>query len=70
MKNIFGHSAIDTKALAMGKLGISWVETSLKNVAAKLPNIEPRDTSTLHHAGHDARYQALVFCDLMNLDRP
>lgn len=68
VKNIFGHSAIDTKALAMGRLNISWVETSLKSVAAKLPNVPPRDISTLHHAGHDARYQALVFADLMNMN--
>lgn len=67
VKNPFGHSALDTKALAMGKLNISWVETSLKNVADKLPNVALRDTSTLHHAGADARYQAEVFCDLMNL---
>ena len=65
--NEFGHSAIDTKALAMGKLGISWVDTALKNVASKLPEVGPRDTSTLHHAGADARYQALVFAELMNL---
>lgn len=69
VKNIFGHSAIDTKALAMGKLDVAWVETSLKRVAAKLPNVGPRDASTLHHAGADARYQALVFADLMNLER-
>ena len=69
VKNPFGHSALDTKALAMGKLNLAWVQTSLKNVADKLPNVPPRDISTLHHAGHDARYQALVFADLMNLPK-
>jgi DNA polymerase III epsilon subunit-like protein len=67
IKNPFGHSALDTKALAMGRLNLAWVQTSLKNVADKLPNVPQRDISTLHHAGHDARYQALVFADLMNL---
>ena len=67
VKNPFGHSALDTKALAMGKLNISWVETSLKNVSEMLEQVPQRDKSTLHHAGHDARYQALVFAELMNL---
>ena len=67
VKNPFGHSALDTKALAMGKLDISWVETSLKNVSEMLEQVPQRDKSTLHHAGHDARYQALVFAELMNL---
>src|SRR5262249_49129772 len=29
--NPFGHSALDTKALAMGKLEIAWNQTSLKS---------------------------------------
>ncbi len=64
--NPFGHSALDMKPLAMGVLGLSWVETSLKNIASKLPSVAPRDTSNLHHAGADARYQAEVFVALMN----
>lgn len=67
--NPFGHSAIDTKALAMGKLDLPWTQTSLKTVASKLPSVPPRDESTLHHAGADARYQAVVFAALMNLKR-
>ncbi len=67
--NPFGHSAIDTKALAMGKLDLAWSQTSLKNVASHLPGVPPRDESTLHHAGADARYQALVFAALMNLKK-
>lgn len=64
--NPFGHSAIDTKALAMGVLGLAWAETSLKQLARRLPELAPRDESTLHHAGADARYQAEVFAALMN----
>jgi DNA polymerase III epsilon subunit-like protein len=64
--NPFGHSALDMKALAMGKLDIPWNQTSLKNVAALLATVPPRDLSSIHHAGADARYQATVFCTLMN----
>lgn len=67
--NPFGHSALDMKPLSMGKLGLSWVETSLKNIASKLDDVAERDTANLHHAGHDARYQAEVFAALMNLNR-
>ncbi|MFO0724599.1 MAG: 3'-5' exonuclease [Myxococcota bacterium] len=66
LPNPFGHSAIDIKALAMGALNIPWAQTSLKQVAALFPELAPRDLSKLHHAGHDARYQAEVFAALMN----
>lgn len=69
VENPFGHSAIDTKALAMGKLDLAWNQTSLKSVAATLANVPPRDLSQLHHAGADARYLAVVFSTLMNLER-
>jgi DNA polymerase III epsilon subunit-like protein len=64
--NLFGHSALDTKALAMGRLELAWNQTSLKHVAAMLATVPPRDLSQLHHAGADARYLATVFCTLMN----
>lgn len=66
VQNPFGHSALDTKAFAMGKLNVAWNQTSLKSVASTLANIPPRDLSQLHHAGADARYLAIVFCELMN----
>jgi DNA polymerase III epsilon subunit-like protein len=69
LENPFGHSAIDVKALAMGKLNIAWTQTSLKNLAELIPGIAPRDMSKLHHAGADARYQAEVFAALMNLEK-
>lgn len=65
-ENPFGHSALDTKALAMGRLDLAWNQTSMKNVAATLANIPTRDLSQLHHAGADARYLAAVFSALMN----
>jgi DNA polymerase III epsilon subunit-like protein len=67
--NPFGHSALDTKALAMGKLEIAWNQTSLKSVAQILANVPMRDQSTLHHAGADARYLAIVFSALMNYSK-
>jgi DNA polymerase III epsilon subunit-like protein len=65
-ENPFGHSAIDTKALAMGMLSIPWNQTSLRQVATHFPQIPARDLSKLHHAGADARYQADVFAAMMN----
>ena len=64
--NPFGHSALDTKALAMGKLALPWNETTLKNVTARV-GVHEVDTERLHHAGADARHLALVFSALMNL---
>lgn len=66
VENPFGHSALDTKPLAMGKLDLPWNQTSLKTVAATLANVPPRDLSQLHHAGADARYLAVVFSAMMN----
>ncbi|MCB9645722.1 MAG: 3'-5' exonuclease [Deltaproteobacteria bacterium] len=65
VENPFGHSALDTKALAMGKLGMSWNETSLRNVRTKV-GVESIDLDKLHHAGEDARYLARVFSAMMN----
>jgi DNA polymerase III epsilon subunit-like protein len=65
--NPFGHSALDTKALAMGKLKLPWNQTTLKTIASKLPTVTPMDPDQRHHAGHDAFYLARVFCAIMNL---
>ncbi|MEO1234168.1 MAG: hypothetical protein AAFZ18_35270, partial [Myxococcota bacterium] len=65
LENPFGFSALDTKALAMGALGLSWSETTLKTVARMVRASHP-DPSQLHHAGEDARHTARVFCALMN----
>ena len=63
--NIFGFSALDTRALAMGLLNLQWNETKLKHIAA-LVKAEHPDPSRLHHAGEDARHTARVFSALMN----
>ena len=67
LTNPFGHSALDTKALAMGKLKIPWNQTSLANVR-RMVGVESIDLDKLHHAGEDAQYTARVFSALMNLD--
>lgn len=68
VKNSFGFSALDTKALAMGKLEIPWNQTSLKHIC-KLLEVRPPDPDELHHAREDARYLSRVFCALMNLEK-
>lgn len=69
LPNPFGHSALDTKALAMGVLGLGWAETSLKQLARHLPEVPARDAKLIHHAGADARFQAEVFAALMTRHR-
>ena len=69
IENPFGYSALDTKALAMGKLGIPWNQTSLKTVRSMLSDVPDIDPDRLHHAGADASHLALVFSALMNLGR-
>lgn len=66
VENPFGHSALDTKALAMGLLDIPWNATSLKNVKTYLKDFEPIDLDRMHHAGADASHLASVFCAMMN----
>jgi DNA polymerase III epsilon subunit-like protein len=66
--NPFGYKGLDTKALAMGCLGIGWFETSKENLKALLPSLPPEDASRAHRADYDARYQAEILCAL--LDRP
>jgi DNA polymerase III epsilon subunit-like protein len=64
--NPFGYKALDTKALAMGRLGISWFETSKENLRTLLPSLPPEDKTRLHRADYDARYQAEILCALLN----
>lgn len=54
--NPFGHAAIDIKSVALGALGISWPETSLSVLSARL--LDGRSLS--HDALQDARDQAAL----------
>ena len=64
--NPFGYKGIDSKSLAMGRLGISWFETSKENLQTLLPALPPEDKTRLHRADYDARYQAGILCALLN----
>lgn len=64
VRNPFGYSALDTKALAMGALRLKWPDTN-KEVLERLLALPPQDATQIHRADYDARYQALIFCRLM-----
>ncbi|RMF76768.1 MAG: 3'-5' exonuclease [Acidobacteria bacterium] len=65
LDNPFGYKAIDTKALAMGVLGLPWLDTS-KDVLVERLGIAAQDPATAHRADADARHQAELFVALMN----
>ena len=60
-RNPFGHSAIDIKAVAMGRLRIPWEQTSQSSLAERfdLPG------QLTHNALDDARQQALLADHIM-----
>ena len=65
MDNPFGYKGLDTKSLAMGRLGISWRETSKENLE-RLLALPPQDPAQTHRADYDARYQALILQRLLD----
>lgn len=54
--NPFGHAALDIKSVALGALGVSWPETSMRRLGARLG----ATTELSHHALADARDQAAL----------
>lgn len=56
-RNPFGHSPLDIKAFAMGRLGSTWAETSMKVLGPKYLSGRP----LAHHALSDAQDQAALF---------
>jgi hypothetical protein len=64
LPNPFGYKGIDTKSLAMGRLGISWKETSKENLE-RLLSLPPQDPAQIHRADYDAWYQALLLKALL-----
>ena len=66
LPNPFGYKALDTKALAMGKLGISWWDSNKDELEHMLPGLKPPPPELVHRADHDARYQAEILCALLN----
>jgi ribonuclease T len=64
-ENPFGYKGIETKSLAMGRLGIPWLDTSKERLAKTL-NLPALDPAQLHRADYDAWYQALIFKALVD----
>ena len=69
-ENPFGWKAVDTKVLAMGRLRLPWFQTHKEKLAELLPRLGPQDRSLTHRADYDARYQAVILAELLNLDPP
>lgn len=65
IENPFGYKGLDTKSLAMGRLGLAWSETS-KETLAPLLGLPPQDPAQLHRADYDARYQARILAALLD----
>jgi DNA polymerase III epsilon subunit-like protein len=68
LPNPFGYKALDTKSLAMGRLGIGWFETNKENLETLLPEVPKQDPARAHRADYDALYQAWLLCALLNRD--
>jgi DNA polymerase III alpha subunit (gram-positive type) len=64
MPNPFGYKGLDTKSLAMGRLGIPWSETSKENLE-RLLRLPAQDPARIHRADYDAAYQALILVALL-----
>jgi ribonuclease T len=64
MKNPFGYNALDTKALAMGRLEIPWRYSNKEVLYERFPKLKPTDQP--HHALEDARYQAQILAALLD----
>ncbi len=62
--NPFGYKALDTKALAMGVLGLPWLDSHKEALAERLdlPEVE---TDRVHRADYDAWYQAHILAGLL-----
>jgi len=56
-RNPFGYTALDIKAFAMGRLGCTWAETSMRVLGPKYLSGRP----LAHHALSDAQDQAALF---------
>lgn len=64
LENPFGYKALCTKALATGKLGVHWFDSS-KEVLQERLGLPPEDLGQKHRADYDAEYQALILIKLL-----
>lgn len=56
-RNPFGHAAVDIKAFYMAHAGVTWKETSMRNVSSRYLG----NQQLTHHALRDAMDQAEIF---------
>ena len=63
-RNPFGWKALDTKALATGRLGMHWLDSNKEELAERLqlPEVE---AEKVHRADWDAWYQAHILIGLL-----
>lgn len=64
LPNPFGYKALDTKALATGKLGLHWFDSN-KEVLSERLGLPAEDLKQKHRADYDARYQAELLIRLL-----
>jgi DNA polymerase III epsilon subunit-like protein len=64
LPNPFGYKALCTKALATGKLGLHWFDSS-KEVLARRLDLPAEDVALKHRADYDALYQAHILVKLL-----
>ncbi len=64
LPNPFGYKGLDTKALATGRLGLHWFDSS-KEVLEQRLGLEPEDMTQKHRADYDALYQAKLLIKLL-----
>jgi len=65
----WGWKALDTKALAMGVLGLDWFDTNKERLAELIPALGDQDETQVHRADYDALYQAKILVGLLDLPR-
>lgn len=64
LPNPFGYKALDTKALAMGVLGLHWFDSNKERLEDAL-ELPPQDPELVHRADYDAWYQAHILAALL-----
>ena len=64
LPNPFGYKALDTKALAMGVLGLHWFDSN-KERLDELLKLPPVERDKVHRADYDAWYQAHILVQLL-----
>lgn len=64
LENPFGYKALDTKALATGKLNIHWFDSHKEMLSERL-NLPAENLTLKHRADYDAAYQAEILIRLL-----